>query len=49
MVSRILVVANQTLGGDALVEALEDRIAQGPCEFTLLVPATHRGTGAAPR
>lgn len=39
---RILVVANQTLGGDALVEALQDRIAKGPCQFTLLVPATHR-------
>jgi hypothetical protein len=41
-VSQILVVANQTLGGDALVEALQDRMAKGPCSFTLLVPATHR-------
>jgi hypothetical protein len=59
-VSQILVVANQTLGGDALVEALQDRMTKGPCGFTLLVPATHRahwsntemmghlGTGFAP-
>lgn len=40
--SRILVVANQTLGGDALVEALQDRMTAGPCAFTLLVPATTR-------
>jgi len=59
-VSRILVVANQTLGGDALVEALQDRMTKDPCEFTLLVPATtrahwsntemmgHLGTGLPP-
>jgi hypothetical protein len=41
-VSQILVVANQTLGGDPLLKALQDRLAQGPCQFTLLVPATHR-------
>ena len=58
--SQILVVANQTLGGDALVEALQDRMTKGPCRFTLVVPATHRahwsntemmgylGTGYAP-
>ena len=45
--SRVLVVANQTLGGDQLLNAVQDRIAQGPCEFWLLVPATpraHRAT-----
>ena len=58
--SRILVVANQTLGGDALVESIQDRMTKGPCEFTLLVPATarahwsntemmgHLGTGLPP-
>jgi GABA permease len=34
------VVANQTLGGDHLAEAVVARMAQ-PTEFTLLVPATH--------
>jgi hypothetical protein len=38
--SRILVVANQTLGGDALLKSVQDRMTEGPCEFTLLVPAT---------
>jgi hypothetical protein len=37
---RVLVVANQTLGGDELLEAIKSRMAQEPCEFTLLVPAT---------
>ena len=58
--SRILVVANQTLGDDALLQLIQDRMAQGPCEFTLLVPATarahwsptemmgHLGTGLPP-
>jgi len=39
---RILVVANQTLGGDHLAEVIRSRIAQQPTEFALLVPATHR-------
>ena len=38
--SRILVVANRTLGSDDLLQAIQDRMAKGPCEFTLLVPAT---------
>jgi nucleotide-binding universal stress UspA family protein len=38
--SRVLVVANQTLGGSDLLQAVRDRMTQGPCEFTLLVPAT---------
>jgi hypothetical protein len=37
---RILIVANQTLGGDDLVDAVRDRIRQGPCEFWVVVPAT---------
>lgn len=35
---QILVVANQTLGGEQLKDAVRDRITQGPCEFTLVVP-----------
>jgi hypothetical protein len=44
---RILVVANKTLGSNDLLQAIQDRMAKGPCEFTLLVPATawaHRET-----
>jgi hypothetical protein len=39
---RVLIVANQTLGGDHLAEVIRQRIAAGPTSFTLLVPATHR-------
>jgi GABA permease len=38
---RIMVVANQTLGGDHLAEAIKARIAEKPTRFSLLVPATH--------
>ena len=38
--SRILVVANRTLGSTDLLESIRDRMTKGPCEFTLLVPAT---------
>jgi hypothetical protein len=37
---RILVIANQTLGGTALLSEIKLRLAEGPCEFTLIVPAT---------
>lgn len=37
---RYLVVANQTLGGDHLLELLRDRVAQDSCEIHTLVPAT---------
>lgn len=40
--SRILVVANQSLGGSALLESIQARMSRGPCTFTLLVPATAR-------
>jgi GABA permease len=35
---QILIVANQTLGGERLMEVVRDRIAHGPCTFTLVVP-----------
>ena len=38
---RILVVANQTLGGADLTRELQRRMGKALCKFTLLVPATH--------
>ena len=35
---QILVVANQTLGGERLKDVVRERIGQGPCTFTLVVP-----------
>ena len=35
-----LVVANQTLGGQELLDAIRDRMSSGPAEFWVLVPAT---------
>lgn len=37
---RILVVANQTACSDDLLEVIRARMREGPCQFTLLVPAT---------
>ena len=37
---RVLVVANQTVASTGLLDAIESRMAKGPCQFTLLVPAT---------
>jgi hypothetical protein len=39
-VRRYLVVANQTLGGNQLVNTIRERMAAGPSHFHLLVPAT---------
>ncbi|WP_117000590.1 universal stress protein [Desertimonas flava] len=36
----ILIVANQTLGGEALTECIEKRRRLGPCSFYVVVPAT---------
>jgi hypothetical protein len=38
---RYLVVANQTLLGDPLLARIHECLVAGPCEFHLVVPATH--------
>lgn len=38
---RFLVVANQTLAGEHLVKEIRGRLSAGPCQFHVLVPATH--------
>jgi len=40
-VRHYLVVANQTLGQPQLIEKLQACMAEGPCSFFFLVPATH--------
>lgn len=35
-----LVVANQTLGGEHLVEKVRECVGEGPCRFRIVVPAT---------
>jgi hypothetical protein len=36
--ARVLIVANRTAATRALIEAVRERAARGPCDFTLLVP-----------
>ena len=43
---RYLVVAHQTLGTPELLDAMRDRLAEGPCTFHLVVPELHQGSGA---
>ncbi len=40
VVHRYLMVANHTLGGPQLIDAIRDRMSRGPAEFWVLVPAT---------
>jgi hypothetical protein len=40
---RVLVLAHRTAATPALVEAVRRRGEEGPCEFTLLVPASAHG------
>lgn len=37
---RYLVIANQTLGGEGLMQRVRTAAAEGPCTFHLVVPAT---------
>jgi hypothetical protein len=41
--AKVLVVANRTAESPELLAALHARAVHGPCEFTLLVPATPHG------
>ncbi|HYP48447.1 MAG TPA: hypothetical protein VEQ61_07380 [Thermoleophilaceae bacterium] len=41
--AKVLVVANRTAESPELLDALRARVVRGPCEFTLLVPATPHG------
>ena len=44
--ARYLVVANQTLGGETLLDRLRDAAAEGTCEIHVLVPASADPTQA---
>ena len=41
--TRVLVVAHRTAATPALIEAVRERAARGPCAFTLLVPNPAHG------
>lgn len=41
--TRVLVVASRTAATPSLIEAVRRRAEEGPCRFTLMVPASPRG------
>jgi hypothetical protein len=41
--TRVLIVAHKTAATPALLEAVRERAARGPCRFTLLVPTPAHG------
>jgi hypothetical protein len=41
--SRVLIVAQRTAGAPELLEAVRERAARGPCDFTLVVPSAPHG------
>ncbi len=47
-VARYLVVANQTLGGDQLMDEVRWRLARGPSSFYVLVPNTAAADSSGP-
>jgi hypothetical protein len=42
---RYLILMNESVGGPALMQAVEDRIRRGPCRFHLVVPGPPPATG----
>jgi hypothetical protein len=44
-VRTVLVVANETLGGRSLIEAIRKRVAEGPVRFVLVVPQNRPRAG----
>jgi GABA permease len=44
-VRRIMIIANQTARGEHLQQQVRESMAQGPCHFYLVVPATPTPTG----
>jgi hypothetical protein len=44
---RILIVAHKSIAAPALLEAIQQRIAAGPCTFSLLIPDGTDRTAAA--
>jgi hypothetical protein len=46
---RVLIVANQTLGGAELQREIADRMAAEPCEFWVMVPATPMSDQVVPQ
>jgi len=41
--TRVLIAAHKTAAAPALINAVRERAARGPCRFTLVVPSTAHG------